>query len=118
MNVLDDTIKKHNISIGKGHALLAQAIGRSIDYWILHLGASHHMTPYEDLLPSTSHTNISQITLGDSAQHRVLGLGTMQLTNGCINNVLPVPKISTNLLSIYQICHSGDGKTTEFSPIK
>jgi hypothetical protein len=40
----------------------------------------------------------------------------MQLDDGCINDVLLVPDISTNLLSIYQICHSGDGKTIEFSP--
>ena len=40
----------------------------------------------------------------------------MQLDDGCINNVLFVPEISANLLSIYQIFHSGDGKTIEFSP--
>jgi hypothetical protein len=40
----------------------------------------------------------------------------MQLDDGCINDVLLVPDISTNLLSIYQICHSGDGKKVDFSP--
>lgn len=38
------------------------------------------------------------------------------MTHGYINNVLLVPEISANLLSIYQICHSGNGKTVEFSP--
>jgi hypothetical protein len=40
----------------------------------------------------------------------------VQLDKGCINDVLLVPDISANLLSIYQICHSGNGKTIEFSP--
>ena len=40
----------------------------------------------------------------------------MQLDDGCINNVLLVPDIYANFLSIFQICHSGDGKTIEFSP--
>jgi len=40
----------------------------------------------------------------------------MNLDDGCINDVLFVPNISTNTLSIYHICHYGDRKTLEFSP--
>jgi hypothetical protein len=40
----------------------------------------------------------------------------MQLDKRCINDVLLVLEISTNLLSIYQICHSSNGKTINLSP--
>lgn len=37
------------------------------------------------------------------------------MTGGCIQDVLLVPDISTNLLFVYQICHSGSTKIVEFS---
>ena len=40
----------------------------------------------------------------------------MQLNHGYINDVLIVLDIYANILSIYQICHSGDGITITFSP--
>ena len=46
----------------------------------------------------------------------VLGFGIVQLDNGCINYVLLVLDISGNILSIYHIFHSGNGKIVEFSP--
>lgn len=116
LNALEEVMKKHNISIDKRHALSAQAICKCTDNWILDSGASHHMTSCQDLLPSTSPSYISQIVVGDSTQLQVLGSGTVQMTLGCINNVLLIPEISANLLFIYQICHSGNGKTVEFSP--
>lgn len=116
LNAFEEVMKKHNISIGKRHALSAQAICKCTDNWILDSGASHHMTSCQDLFPSTSPSNISQIVVGDSTQLEVLGSGTVQMTHGCINNVLLIPEISENLLSIYQICHSGNGKIVEFSP--
>ena len=46
----------------------------------------------------------------------VVGYGTIQVDNGHFNDVLCVPSLSCNHLSIYQITHSGEGKTVEFSP--
>jgi hypothetical protein len=46
----------------------------------------------------------------------VIGSGTIQVYNGIFNDVLRVPSISCNLLSMYQIIHSCEGKTIEFSP--
>jgi hypothetical protein len=122
LEALNEAMKQHKISVpkpsstSKGHALSAQALYASSNSWILDSGASHHMTHSHDLLASTSECSISQIAVGDSTQLDVLGSGTVQLDKGCINDVLLVPHISANLLSIYQICHSGNGKTVEFSP--
>jgi hypothetical protein len=38
--------------------------------------------------------------------------------NGHFNHVLCVPSLSYNCLSVYQITHSSEGKTVEFSPHK
>eukprot|EP00253_Pinus_taeda_P013591 PITA_13591 len=46
----------------------------------------------------------------------VVGTGTVHLDNGQFNDVLCVPTLSSNLLSVYQITHSGEGKIVEFSP--
>ena len=39
-----------------------------------------------------------------------------QVDNGHFNDVLCVPSLSCNLLSVYQINHSSEGKTVDFSP--
>jgi hypothetical protein len=46
----------------------------------------------------------------------VVGSGTVQIENGHFNDVLCVPILSCNLLSVYQIIHSREGKILEFSP--
>ena len=45
----------------------------------------------------------------------VVGSGTVPVENGHFSDVLRVPKISCNLLSVYQITHSGEGKTVMFT---
>ena len=45
-----------------------------------------------------------------------MGFGYVALARGSLQDVPLVPNISMNLLSIYQICHSGSGKIVEFSP--
>jgi hypothetical protein len=46
----------------------------------------------------------------------VVESGKFQVDNGHVNDVLCVPSISCNLLSLYQITHSSEGKIVEFSP--
>ena len=45
-----------------------------------------------------------------------MGSSSIALARGSLQDVLFFLDISTNLLSIYQICHSGSGKTVDFSP--
>ena len=45
-----------------------------------------------------------------------MGFGFVTLAKGFLQDVLFIPDISMNLLSIYQIYHSSSGKTIEFSP--
>lgn len=68
------------------------------------------MTHCHQRFLSTFDSSILEIAVGESKQLDVLGSTIIQLDNKCFNNVLLVPNISTNLLSIYQICHSFNGK--------
>ena len=60
--------------------------------------------------------NTKQIFVGDDRSLSVVGYGTVPVENGHFSDVLCVPKISCNLLSVYQITHSGEGKTVTFRP--
>ena len=101
--------------IGKGHALSTQELS-STTSWIIDYGSSHHMTHSPDLVTSLAQSVTTQIIVGDSSQLSVTGSRTISLEGGSLQDVLLVPSISLNLLSIFQICHSGSGKTVEFSP--
>ena len=41
---------------------------------------------------------------------------TVPIENGHFSDVLCVPRISCNFLSVYQITHSGEGKSVTFTP--
>ena len=49
------------------------------------------------------------ILMGDNSSVEVTDKGRIELTNGSFENVLHVPKISVNLLSVYQMMNSDTG---------
>jgi hypothetical protein len=92
--------KKGNSS----HALIA--INSSPDAWIIYLGASHHMATSEEVYSSLDAWKGPPILMGDNSSVEVTGKGRIELTNGSFENVLHVPKLSVNLLSMYQMMNS------------
>ena len=60
--------------------------------------------------------NTKQIFVGDDRCLSVVGSGTIPVENGNFSDVLCVPIISCNLLSVYKIAHSSEGKTVTFTP--
>ena len=56
------------------------------------------------------------IFVGDDKSLSVEGSGTIHLNNGQIKDVLCVPNLSCNPLLVYQITHSGEGKSVLFTP--
>ena len=46
----------------------------------------------------------------------VVGSRTVLVENGDFSDVQCVPRISCKFLSVYQITHSGEGKTITFTP--
>ena len=56
------------------------------------------------------------IVLGDESLIDSLGKGRIDLDHGNFNNVLYVPSLSSNLLSVYQMTHTVSPNNFIFSP--
>jgi hypothetical protein len=102
--------KKGNSS----HALIA--INSSPDDWIVDSGASHHMAASEAVYSSLDACKGPPILMGDNSSVKVTGKGRIELTNRSFENVLHVPKLSVNLLSMYQMTNSSTRKKFVFTP--
>ena len=87
------------------------------DMWILDSGATHHITPYIDLVHNPSPIN-SQLHLPNGECSKVTHIGNIHLTPDItLSNVLVVPKFHCNLLSIPQLT-SNNSVTVLFSATK
>jgi hypothetical protein len=128
MEDLEVAMNKHNISIDSTsssshvHALYASSFSfnttstSSSDEWLIDSRASYHMEKDKDTFSALNECNTYKILVGDDRSLSVVGSGTVQIDNGHFNDVLCVPSLSCNLLLVYQITHSGEGKTVEFLP--
>jgi hypothetical protein len=96
------------------HALIA--INSSPDAWIVDSGASHHMAATKEVYSSLDACKGPPILMGDNSPVEVTDKGRIELTNESFENVLHVPKLSVNLLSVYQMKNSGTGKRVIFTP--
>jgi hypothetical protein len=126
MATLEATMKKHNINIDSttssshGNAIFTYFFSfnttstSSSDEWLIDSGASYHMDKDKYIFSTLNECNTNKIFGGHDRYLGVVGSGTIQVDNGHFNDVLCVPSISCNLLSMYQITHSGEGKTIEF----
>jgi hypothetical protein len=56
------------------------------------------------------------ILMGDNSSVEVIDKGRIELTNGSFKNVLYVPNLSFNLLSVYQMTNFGTGNKFIFTP--
>jgi hypothetical protein len=106
----DPNSKKGNSS----HALIA--INFSPDGWIVDSGESHHMAASEEIYSSLHACKGPPILMGDNSSIEVTDKGRIELTNGSFENMLHVPKISVNLLSVYHMMNFNTGKKVLFTP--
>ena len=56
------------------------------------------------------------IVLGDDSLTDSLGKGRIDLDHGKFDHLLYVPGLASNLLSVYQMTHTGSPKKVIFSP--
>ena len=129
MAALEAAMKKHNISIdptssssSHGHAFSASSFSfntpstttSSSDEWLINSGASYHMAKDKDIFSYLNECNTKKTFVGDDRSLSVVGSGTIHVENGHFNDVLCVPDLSCNLLSVYQITHSVKVKPSSF----
>jgi hypothetical protein len=101
--------KKGNSS----HALIA--INSSPDAWIVDSVESHHIIASKEVYSSLDACKVPPILMGDNSSIKVTGKGRIELTNGSFENVLHVPKLFFNLLSVYHMTNYNTEKKVVFT---
>jgi hypothetical protein len=106
--------KNPSLERGNGHALIF--ISSSHNAWVLDLRATHHLDS-SDILFSYLETCFGPpIFMGDDSPAKVCDRGRVDIEHGLFHDLIHVPNISMNLLSIYTITHLGLGKKVELTP--
>jgi hypothetical protein len=77
------------------------SINSFVDASIIDSGASHHMDAKNALYSSLDACKGPPILMGDNSPVKVTSKGRIELTNISFENVLHVPKIFVNLLSMH-----------------
>ena len=54
--------------------------------------------------------------MGDDSEIQAKGIGKIDIEDGYFNNVFFVPDLVLNLLSMYQMTHTGESKRVTFTP--
>nr|KYP45860.1 Retrovirus-related Pol polyprotein from transposon TNT 1-94 [Cajanus cajan] len=79
--------------------------------WIIDSGCTNHMTYDRELFKELNKTNISKVQMGNGAHLAVKGKGTLAIKSHSgfklISDVLYVPDINQNLLSVSQLLGKG-----------
>lgn len=81
--------------------------------WLLDSGASHHVTnDLNDLSQHNPYNGNEQLVIGDGTSLPITHIGSMYLNISdfpiLLSNVLYVPKISRNILSLSRLCHDNN----------
>jgi hypothetical protein len=105
--------KEEDPASKKGNHHSLAAINSSYDSWIIDSNASQHMEVKEEVFTSLSSCSRPPIIMGDDSLVAVVGEGRVEVPNGSFENVLHVPNIPINILSVYQITQKG--KNVEFT---
>ena len=84
--------------------------------FIIDSGASRHMVSTREMFSSLDMSKGPPIVLGDNSLTDSMGKGRIDLDHGNFNNVLYVLGLASNLLSVYQMTHTGSLKKVILSP--
>ena len=118
ISLLECTRKREGGSNSDGKDRVCALVARNSrsSTLIIHSGASRHMVSTRETLSSLDDSKGTNIFLGDDSVNDILGKGRIDLDHGSFNDVLYVPGLVANLLSVYQITHTGSPKKVIFSP--
>lgn len=87
----------------------------NMDEWYIDSGASYHMSPFIELFENNKSSSITEITVANNDKMKVAGSGKLKIVINQreieVNNVLHVPELSANLLSVDQITRNGNKVT-------
>jgi hypothetical protein len=78
------------------------------DEWVIDSGANRHMSHNkEKFVILDNDCTKEKFFLGDDTTLDVIGTGNVSIEDGVFNNVMLVPNLKSNLLSVIQIANQG-----------
>ena len=83
--------------------------------FIIDLGASRNMASVKDFFTSMYSDSGPTVRMGDDSEIQSKGIGRIDIEYGYFNNVLFVPELEANLLSVYKMTHIGESKRVTFT---
>ena len=89
----------------RGHALMAS--NSNSKALLIYSRALNHMMAERDSFSSLETGKSIPIHMGDDSKIISEGRGTVDLENGYFSNVMYVQSLVSNLLSVYQMIHTG-----------
>ena len=92
----------------KGHAL--KACCTSSHVFLIDSGASNHMAASRESFSSFQSFDGPSIQMGNNSKFKTKGKGSIKIEHGRFKDVLFVPSLASNLLSVYQMTHTGSPK--------
>ena len=84
--------------------------------FIIDSGASIHIVSTKEAFTSLDNSKGQPIVLGDDSLTESLGKGGIDIDHCKFNNVLYIPGLTSNLLSVYHMTHTRSPKKVIFSP--
>ena len=92
----------------KGHALKASCSTTQV--FLIDSGASNHMAASRESFSSLQSFDGPSIQMGNNSQIQTKGKGSIKVEHGRFKDVIYVPSLDSNLLSVYQMTHDGSPK--------
>lgn len=120
-NILASLAETKKDEIFLFYSALSSEMKSNKNVWIIDSGASHHITRFEDKFETFGNYLTEGVTIGDNSTYLVKGSGTcsIQLRTGVtlkLKDVLFVPSIKRNLVSIYGL--GDEGYQVTFNEVK
>lgn len=80
--------------------------------WYIDSGTSRHMSPYKKLFGNVKSTALTKISIANNNKIDISGIGDVKIQLNDehinVNQVLYVPELSSNLLSVHQMTNAGN----------
>ena len=128
---MDLLLKKHNMTIPASarkddyrqdteeheetcHALKASC--STAHAFLIDSRASNHMVESRESFSSLQYFDGPSIQMGNNSKIQAKGKGSINIEHGKFKDMLHVPSLAANLLSVYRMTHTGSPKRVIFGP--
>lgn len=109
---VDEKKEKKNEKSDTAKAFIAMLSVCKKNEWYLDSGASSHMSPHSDILFEKKNASVGEITIANNECLKVecIGKSRIKIDDESIdvNDVLHIPKLGANLLSVYKMVSHGN----------